>query len=63
LLAGRKLITLTASLPNVMNTTTITPRIFTDTGPTFVVCGQNQSVIEESLIEIGEVQAVFVKVR
>jgi hypothetical protein len=58
------LITLTASLPSVTNTTTITPRIFfTDTGPTFVVRRQNQSVIEESLTEIGEVQAVFGKVR
>jgi hypothetical protein len=28
----------------------------------FVVCGQDQSVIEERFVEIGEVQAVLVEV-
>jgi hypothetical protein len=27
---------------------------FADARPTFVVCGQNQSAVEESLVEIGE---------
>jgi hypothetical protein len=57
------LITLTASLPNVTNTTTMTPRMYlADASPTFVVCGQDQSVIEERFVEIGEVQAVLVEV-
>ena len=56
------LMTLTASFPKVTNTTTITPRMFADAGPTPVVRGYDQRAVKKGLIEIGEVQTVLCKV-
>ena len=53
------LMTLTASVPKVTNTTEMTPWIVSDGAPTFVVRRQNQRVVEESFIEIGEIQPCF----
>jgi hypothetical protein len=63
LLAGRMLMTLTASFPKVTNTTTITPRMFLPMpAQRLLYEGTTSARCQKSLIEIGEVQTVLCKV-
>jgi len=56
------LITLTASLPKAIKTTTITPRMFLPMPIQRLWRDGKPARHQKSLVEIGEVQPVFIKI-
>jgi hypothetical protein len=57
------LMTLTPSLPSVINTTTITPRIIlADAEPTIPIARQNQGRVKERFVQVSKIQPVLIEV-